>query len=150
MGAGHLNVGNALTNFQPGEYESGSVPLIGWDLGSLADDTTLGYAFNAALPNKVWVAATLVWDRIVTTTEVDNSYGPGTEFINNPIDAELANLNLYLVDSMGVVVASSTADADSVEHIFFRLGANQGGNYTLRVENAGGGSLESQDFGLAW
>lgn len=51
---------------------------------------------------------------------------------------------------MGTVVASSTAETDSVEHIFFRLGANQGGNYTLRIEHAGGGNSEAQEFALAW
>jgi hypothetical protein len=151
MGAGHLNVSNALTNYQPGEYEPGDVPLIGWDYSSIGTGGMSDYDLNASLPGKTWVAVTLAWDRLPQTTEVDNSYVPGTtEFIGNPIFSELMDLNLYLMDSMGTVVASSTATADSVEHIFFRLGANQGDDYTIRVENAGGGSGDGQNYGLAW
>lgn len=150
MGAGHLNVGNALANYEPGEYEPGEVSLRGWDFGTIGGGT-VEYEFNEAVPGKTWIAATLVWDRLPQTNEVDNSYVPGTtDFVNNSIDSELTNLNLYLVNSMGTVVASSTAEADSVEHIFFRLGANQGSDYTLRVEHAGGGNVESQDYALAW
>lgn len=35
MGAGHLNVGSALQQFTPGEYNPGTVPLIGWDYGTI-------------------------------------------------------------------------------------------------------------------
>lgn len=100
MGAGHLNVSSALTNFRAGEHEPGSVPLLGWDYGTVGGaGSFVDYVFDEELPDNSWVAITLAWDRRITTTEVDNSYGPETLFFNHSIEDELNNLNLYLMDA---------------------------------------------------
>lgn len=145
FGAGHLNVGNALTNFEPGEHDPGIVPLLGWDYGSIGASTD--YIFNA--PVEGWIAITLVWDHVVELTDLSNNYSFGDDFIPNSIDNQLTNLNLYLLDSDDNIITSSAAVADSVEHIFFDVG-DSGGDYKIRVVNAGGGSGDGQDYALAW
>lgn len=146
MGAGHLNVKNALTNFKPGEYGPGNVPRLGWDfspIGSGAVDYLL-----EPVADDSWVAVTLAWDRIVTSSEVGNTYDGDTEFFNNPIEDELTNLDLYLLDSNGNIIHSSVAESDSVEHIFWKV--ETGGDLRIRVVNAGGGNGEADGYGLAW
>ncbi len=153
MGAGHLNVSNALTNFEPGEYEPGNVPLMGWDYGFVGGGIA-DYEFTETLSGDSWVAITLAWDRIVGKTGSNNTYNFGDEFFNNTIDMELTNLDLYLMpansNDVSQAVFRSTADADSVEHIFMKLDAGQGGDYKIRVVNSGGGEGFGQEFGLAW
>ena len=99
-------------------------------------------------PTSGWIAITLTWDRVVALTDPSNIYNYGDDFIPNSIENQLTNLNLYLLDDDDTIIASSTAEADSVEHIFFDVG--DGGDYKIRVTNAGGGSGDGQDYALAW
>ncbi len=147
MGAGHLNVSNALANFEPGEYDPGNVPLLGWDFGTIGGQGNMvEYVFNAAASG--WIAITLAWDRIVQLTDPDNTYSSGDEFFDNPIETELTNLNLFLLDSNNNVIRSSIAQADSVEHIFWNV--ENSADYKIRIVNSGGGSGDGQDYGIAW
>jgi hypothetical protein len=82
FGAGHLNVGNALTNFEPWEHDPGIVPLLGWDYGSIGT-ASVDYTFNAQTSG--WIAVTLAWDRVVELTDPDNTYSYSDEFFTNPI-----------------------------------------------------------------
>jgi hypothetical protein len=151
MGAGALNVGSALTNYKPGEHEPGTVPRIGWDFSPLpSTGSYVEYTFDKPVDAgddfDSWVAITLTWDRVVSSTEVGDTYNSGTEFFNNPIDSELADLNLYLLDANDNVIYASIAAGDSVEHIFVQAT----GNLKIRVENLFGGTGEEAGYALAW
>jgi hypothetical protein len=151
MGAGALNVGSALTNYKPGEHEPGTVPRIGWDFSPLpSTGSYVEYIFDKPVDAgddfDSWVAITLTWDRVVSSTEVGDTYNSTTEFFNNPIETELANLDLYLLDANDNVIYASTADGDSVEHIFVQAT----GNLKIRVENVFGGTGEEAGYALAW
>ena len=151
FGAGHLNVSSAITNFAPGEQDPGNVPLTGWDYDFIGGNT-LDYVLDQPVGGGEWVAITMAWDREVTST-TGNNYNSTTSFFNNPIGMELANLDMYFMpansNNINDAIFSSTASEDSVEHIFKQLGANQGGNYKIRVVNSGGGQGFA-DFALAW
>jgi hypothetical protein len=142
FGAGHLNVGNAITNFEPGEHDSGIVPLIGWDYGSIGTGA-VDYTFDT--PVSGWIAITLAWDRVVELTDPDNTYSFGDDFFTDTIENQLTNLNLYLLDSDDNIIHSSIAEADSVEHIFWEVEAEE--DYKIRVVHVSG---DAQDYGLAW
>lgn len=119
FGAGHLNVGSAVTNYKPGEHDAGLVPRIGWDFSPISEAAS-DYTFTESVPDGGWIAVTLAWDRIVTSNELGDTYNAGTEFFNNPIENELVNLDLFLLDDNGNVLHSSEATADSVEIFFGR------------------------------
>jgi hypothetical protein len=142
FGAGHLNVGNAITNFEPGEHDSGIVPLIGWDYGSIGTGA-VDYTFDT--PVSGWIAITLAWDRVVELNDPDNTYSFGDEFFTDTIENQLTDLNLYLLDSDDNIIHSSIAEADSVEHIFWEVEAEE--DYKIRVVHVSG---DAQDYGLAW
>lgn len=147
MGAGHLNVRNALTNLQPGEYDPGIVPNVGWDYSTIGDFGLI-YEFSDPVAPETWITVTLAWDRIVESTKVGNNYNSSTQFFDNPLEFELTDLDIYLLDANNLVVASSTAEGDSVEHIFYY--AEHGGAFKIYVDNVGGGPGDAQDFALAW
>lgn len=147
MGAGHLNVGSALTNYKSGEYDPGIVPRIGWDYSPISDGAT-DYILNESVSTESWIAVTLTWDRIVTSSEVGDTYNTGTSFFNNNIEDELVDLDLYLLDGNDNIVTSSVAVNDSVEHIFWQVPA--GDDFKIRVVNAGGGNGEANGYALAW
>lgn len=150
FGAGHLNVTSAITNFAPGEHDWGVVPNIGWDFSSISEGNS-DYEFETAVPVGGWIAATLAWDRIVTSSEVSNTtYTSTTEFFDDVIEHQLVDLNLSLIDSNGDVAYSSSALNDSVEHIFWEVPAGSDGLFTLRVTNAGNGNEWPEGYGLAW
>lgn len=149
FGAGHLNVSSAVTNFAAGEHESGTVPNIGWDFSSISEGST-DYVFDTPVAAGEWIAATLTWDRIVESSEVNQfNYTASTDFFNNTIEHELVDLNLSLLDSNDVVVYSSQSLADSVEHIFWKVPEGDGGTFKLRVTNAGNGNEWPEGYGLA-
>jgi hypothetical protein len=148
MGAGHLNVGRALTQFKPGEYNVGeNIPGIGWDWHETGGTgTLLSYPFAAQVSG--WVSITLAWDRQIDKIGGDDeTYDPTNLFIG----AQLNDLNVYLVpvgwdDLEADAVAKSTSDFDNVELIFKQVAA---GMYEIVVDHHGGVGTE-QDYGLAW
>jgi hypothetical protein len=86
FGAGHLNVGNALTNFEPGEHGPGIVPLIGWDYGSIGTGA-VDYTFDT--PVSGWIAITLAWDRVVELTVPTTPTASATTFSPTPLKTSL-------------------------------------------------------------
>jgi hypothetical protein len=58
MGAGHLNVRNALTNFAPGEHDPGVVPNVGWDYHTIAGNT-FAYVLEETVQANTWITVTL-------------------------------------------------------------------------------------------
>jgi hypothetical protein len=145
IGAGHLNAGSAFINYQPGEYDSGTVPRIGWDYGFVgAFGGTTDYVFDQ--PVSGYVAVTLAWDRIHQKTGEDESYASGDQFFN----PSLVNLDLYLLpantDDLNLAIDRSVTSDDNVEHIFFNVLSP--GNYKIKVVHVGGDN--DQDYGLAW
>lgn len=142
MGAGHLNVASALTNFKTGEYDTGTVPQIGWDYGFVGAGLSSDYVIDQEVSG--YVAVTLAWDRKWAKTGDDENYISGDMFFN----PSLTDLNVYLLDSesddiLNPVSSSVTTD-DNLEHIFFEVGA---GSYKIKVVNAGADDI---DYGLAW
>ena len=53
-----------------------------------------------------------------------------------------------MLDSNDNIVQASVAADDSVEHIFWQV--ESGGDYKIRVVNAGGGNEWPEGYGLAW
>ena len=151
MGAGHLNVENAVTQFSGGEHGPGMVPLIGWDYGFVgAAGGSSDYEFNA--PASGWLAATLTWNRRVELTNPDNNFNPGDTFFKyNDLDDVLVDLDLHLLpagtDDLGQSIIQSITATDNTEHIFFNV--QTAGNYKLKVRNDGG-LFDAEEFGLAW
>ncbi len=140
MGAGHLNAKNAFDNFKVGEYDAGTVPLIGWDYGSVGFLNNVEYTFNGQTSG--WIAVTLAWNRTVVKTS-DDPYLPTDLFSTySPVDETglatvMSDLNISLIDtSNGTVKHSSVTTVDNLEHIFFEVEA---GNYKIEVSHFGGG-----------
>ncbi|BBO31566.1 S8 family serine peptidase [Lacipirellula parvula] len=148
MGAGHLNAGAALINFQPGEQEPGTVSRIGWDYGTVgAPGSFNDYVIDQ--PISGYVAITLAWDRKVELLEGDETYTSGEEFIGrdlNDLDIYLLPANSDDLEAVPLGMKSITFD-DNVEHIFFDVG--EGGNYKIKVVHAGGLG-DDQNYGLSW
>ena len=104
--------------------------------------------FDRAVSGRV--AVTLAWNRIVDKTGNDSRYNFGDQFINQSIDDELNDLNLYLMaaneNNINNAIASSTATEDSVEHIFADV---PNGNYKIRVVHTDF-TGDDQEIGIAW
>lgn len=142
-GTGQLDMVNAFINFKPGKtVNPANTNPIAWDLNTVAANATVDYVINKQLVSGSTLAATIVWDREITRTEVGNDelYLNDTYTVGN-----FANLNLYLVDSMGVELnlldalgrsSQSHSPVDSVEHIYFQLPKQD--TYTLRIANWSG------------
>jgi len=151
MGAGHLNVENAVTQFSGGEHGPGQVPLIGWDYGSVgASGQSSDYVFE--VPASGWIAATLTWNRRVALTNPDNNFNAGDTFFKyNDLDDVLVDLDLHLLpagtDDLGQSIIQSISATDNTEHIFFNV--ETAGSYKLKVQNSGG-LFDGEEFGLAW
>jgi len=74
MGAGHLNVARAVTQYASGAQGPNGVPvpLIGWDYDSTDFDGDINkYVLNQELAQGSYISITLAWDREVTFS-VDN------------------------------------------------------------------------------
>jgi hypothetical protein len=150
IGAGHLNARRSLQQFLPGEYDPGQVDLIGWDYHGIGSGDAINeYAFTTQAGG--YLAATLIWDRIVTKDPDNTTYLEG-EPLTTPALA-MPNLDLYLLPAnatdFGPKISSSVSMVDNVEHIFFNISA--GGQYKLSVHNNGiGGSGLPGNYALAW
>jgi hypothetical protein len=118
--------------FDPGEYDPGTVPVIGWDYEEIDDLAVQNkYVFNQPLAADSYVSLTLAWDRHWVLDEleqpVDGEYAPGDQFINDFLE----DLNLYLMragdTNVNQAIASSTSTVQNVEHIFAQIPTT--GNY---------------------
>jgi hypothetical protein len=155
MGAGHLNVRRAKQQFSSGEYGPGTVPLIGWDYGTIGSSGAIQeYYFDQNLSADKYIAVTLTWDRRVVKTS-PGGYSEGDDFFHyTTVSQVLNNLDIYLMPAASNDLAidsvwSSRTFEDNVEHIFFsNFGA---GAYKIVVKHSDTGTLgTSQNYGLAW
>ncbi len=151
LGAGHLNVGSALRNLRPGEYDPGIVPRIGWDFGNAGGTgASVDYLFDQEVSG--YVAITLAWDRRVFKTGDDDRYNVGDQFTKYTNLSDVLNdLNVYLLpansNNLGDAITSSTTLEDNLEHIFFNVPT--AGMYKIKVLHSGGIG-DDQDYGIAW
>jgi hypothetical protein len=147
-GAGILNVDNSYMNLRAGEYgisgttgaagsiDSGAIESSdeGWDFTTIATARTSGstyaaesnhYLFDltAATAPEFTLTSTLVWDRHLNQTDINN-------------------LDLYLFDeTTGTDVAVSDSTIDNVQELYVQDLAP--GEYDLVVTKAGGTSVNS-------
>jgi len=156
MGTGQLNASRALTQFKPGQYPSfgsATVPVIGWDYGTLlGDDDVNKYIFDQPLQGGSFVSITLDWDRLVNLndTNMNGRYDVGETFTS----VGLTDLDLYLMPEGATDLAqniwSSISSVDSVEHIFHQIPIT--GDYEFWVREVGpvAGDNPFQRYGVAW
>jgi subtilisin family serine protease len=152
MGTGHLNANRAFQQFDPGEFDPGNVPLIGWDYDEVDDLAVQNkYVFNQPLAADSYVSLTLAWDREWFLDEleqpIDGEYAPGDQFINDFFE----DLNLYLLPAgatnVNQAIAESTSDVQNVEHIFAQIPTT--GNYEFWV-TIPDEFIAEEDYAIAW
>lgn len=169
MGTGQLNASRAITQYTPGEYDPGTVPLIAWDYDVLTDAGDINkYVFDTPLKANSYVSLTLAWDRNITLKDFGNdgiqtnetlppdmgegdgmytfmAPGPGESFMDNG----LTDLDLYLMPKdaagIGARIHGSFSLVDSVEHIFFPVPAM--GEYEFWVHEVNG---NGERYAVAW
>lgn len=141
-GAGELNIDNAHQILTAGEFAasaSADVGSTGWDLGATQAAGNL-YFFDVG--GDARVSAALVWNRLITATDVQS--GPG---ISYDFSSTLQNLDLRLYSatgfSLGVELDSSVSTIDNVELITTQLAA---GRYAWQVVSDTAGT----EYGLSW
>jgi hypothetical protein len=145
MGTGLLNVQRAITQLEPGRFGPGApVPLIGWDYGlTPAPAQSIEYFFNQPLGGGQYITITLAYDRPVFCSCFDD-YVTGSAF--QP--STFPDIDLFLEQIDGTIIASSTSKNLSVEHIFStNLPA---GSYKIVVTHNFDDTGESTNYGLAW
>ncbi len=136
-GAGLLNLFNSVQILSFGQQSEDWLQPLGWDLGSLEDDT---HTYDFVIPERgklLDVTVVLHWQRSIL--DVD----PGPDFIPEP---ELADLDLSLVrvgSDHRTELAISQSSVDNVEMI--HLPVLDPGAYELRVTARG-----ATTYGLAW
>jgi hypothetical protein len=149
LGTGALNVGRALKQYKPGEFDPGQIPLLGWDDNVLSpNNPDAEYFFNGSLRANSYVSITLCWDRLVQLSGDDAFFNAGETFTARP----LADLDLFLLkknpgNGMYEQVDSSISAVDNTEHIFTKLAA--AGEYAIRVVHRGN-VADGARYGLAW
>jgi hypothetical protein len=155
MGAGHLNVGNALRNYRTGEWDAGLVPNIGWDYGTVGASGSYNiYEFKQPIPAGEVVAATLCWDLRIQTISPDQDEFLDGFFPYSDLTEVLTDLDIYLMpagadpNDTEDIIWASVSSVDNVEHIFFPV--QETGMYQLVVINTPFGLDDGQDYGLAW
>ena len=159
MGTGHLNAYRAYEQFEPGQWNPGAVPAIGWDYRQVGLTTTRqpvsepayrDYVLKEPLQQSSYISATLAWNRLVELRD----YNKNGEFDSNEsfVDRGLNNLDIYLMRAEDSEprksVWSSVSDVDSVEHIFHQIPAT--GRYKIRVVFRNRVNLPTQPYALAW
>ncbi|MEN0109548.1 MAG: S8 family serine peptidase [Planctomycetota bacterium] len=180
LGAGHLNVGRAVTQFAAGEVEldandTAVVGSVGWDyafnpgpdIGTFEPGITK-YVLDHEVPAGGTVSATLAWDREIRLdddfdADGEFDYDPGLfgsvdTFVEPFFSTDTFNdLNLYLMPAgatdLTQAVASSTSFEMNLEHFFFE--APSAGMFEIWVaqfDNIVGGPLGTgeQDYAIAW
>jgi hypothetical protein len=152
MGAGHLNVQNAVNQLAPGGYffnvASGAattVPLRGWAHDIISSEDSTQYIF--LVDAQGWIGVTLCWDREVEHSG-GSTYNYGDQFFPyGASSSRLNDLDIYLATLDNVVVASSISFEHTEEHIFAQVPQ---GAYKIIVNHTGGGLGTSQRYSLAW
>jgi hypothetical protein len=141
LGAGLLNVQRAVQQLDTGEFNPGQIPLIGWDYGTAPSaGDSVEYTFSQSAGG--YLSVTLAYDRPVFCT-CGNSYQSGSLFTADAFP----DLNLFITTMDGTIVASSTSENLTVEHIF--LDSLASGQYKIVVEHLFD-SGEVTNYGLAW
>jgi hypothetical protein len=147
MGAGHLNVRLAVQQYAPGEQNPGNVPLLGWDYGSYGGQGQQAeYVLNASVGASQFVTITLVWDRIVNSTETcgAGTYCAGDQFTSGGF----ADLNLALVRANGTALRTSISDSTNFEHIFFKTSGAE--DLKITVGRIGTDGPATGNYAIAW
>jgi subtilisin family serine protease len=173
MGTGQINALRAYQQFSPGQQNPESpVAAIAWDyrqVGTLdnvklkAQNSKLSdptyayqdyayqdYVLEKPLKRNSFVAATLVWNRLVELVDKNQNgdYDLGEEFR----DRGLNNLDLYLMkaedNDLKKAVWSSVSEVDSIEHIFHPVPV--AGRYKIRVVFKKQLNNPMQSYALAW
>jgi len=165
MGAGHLNAGRALTQFERGEFDAdgADVNRIGWDWGTTTGAGDINrYRFADELRGESFISITLAWDR-----EVEFDVDAGTigqfdvgdtfvEYVDNgvdpPDDSVINDLDIYLLPrgaaSITEAIALSLANVGTVEHLFFQI--STAGEYEFWIRQHDEDVGVNQDYAVAW
>jgi Subtilase family len=151
LGSGQLNAYRAYLQYSNGEQKY-NLPVnnIGWNY----DDIKLGeyqdYILDKPLEKGSFIAATLVWDRLVELTDknINCQYDIGETFT----DKGLNNLDLYLMkaedNDINNSLWSSRSNIDNIEHIFHEIPST--GKYKLRVYFTEKINNNHQKYALTW
>lgn len=152
MGAGQLNAFRAYQQFSPGQWtHKQPVPAIGWNYGKIqVGDSYQDYVLESPLRQGSYVAATLVWNRLVQLNDKNKNgdFDLGESFR----DRGLNKLDIYLMRAEDSDIRnniwSSVSDIDSVQHIFHPVPAT--GRYKIRVVFRKQVNEAVQPYALAW
>jgi hypothetical protein len=145
-GAGALDLDRTFDQYLSGQTDiaglvgGATAQTLGWDYAAVARGAVTDVVVTQPLRGGSEFRATLVWFR-------ERDYvSPTTQ-----IDAGFANLDLQIWDaSFTTLYSESSSLYNSVEHLAFSLPVT--GLYGIRVHYAANvfGSLESEEFALAW
>jgi hypothetical protein len=145
-GAGELNVLRSHDILTSGEQNSSAISTVaakGWDLGISSVSNDQFYFFDLVAGSQYQIAASLVWNRIVTAT--DTQAGPG---VNYSFASSLANLDLRLFSAagfnLGSEIGASLSTVDNVELLITDPLAP--GRYAWQVRS----NTSGIDYGLSW
>ena len=143
MGAGQINLKNAYEQYHPGEHPPGNVPLTGWDLGLLPEQSEKLYEVDTEVLAGSTITATLAWNRIVTTDSEDIEQ---VTYSSIP----LSNLDLFVydADNLSFPLARSISTVDNVEHIHYSV--PDSGRYVVGVKAPGSLTHSTETYALAW
>jgi hypothetical protein len=159
IGSGQLNAYRAYQQFSAGQWQPDApVPAIGWNYGSVEEQSFDDYVLDQELVEGSYVAITLNWNRLV---ELNDTNGNDRYDLDETFtDQGLNNLDLYLMpadeddanlsekDLAKKAVWSSVSDVDSVEHIFYKVPKT--GRYKIRVHYKNRVNEPTQDYAIAW
>ena len=140
QGAGQMNLRTAHRQYLPDEADPGDVAGIGWDRQDLASGAENLRQMDVDLPAGAVVAATLTWDRIVTTDSEDIE-----DVVYSFVHLDNLELYLYRSDDLTTPVAASVSNVDNVEHIYHSIA--EPGRYVIGVELPGTGA---ETYALSW
>lgn len=147
-GAGQADGLALFDQYAVGEQGPGAVETVGWDLGSLAQDSGVDYDLSRTLAAGEQIAATLTWYRDIDRTDQPGGGGVVDELDDFTVARPLADFNLQVFRD-GVLVAESVSAVDSVEHLYFTAPA--AGDYSIRVIRPFNASNDPDEtYGLAW
>ncbi|UBF29684.1 S8 family serine peptidase [Kovacikia minuta CCNUW1] len=174
MGTGQLNAFRAYQQFSAGQWSPESpVPAIGWDYravslrrdegggmrdeGQKPDSSPLphpspfqDYVLEKPLQKGSFVAATLVWDRLVEL--IDKNKNSEFDMGEGFRDRGLNTLHLYLMQAGETDVRrsiwSSVSDVDSLQHLFYQI--PETGQYKIRVVFQKQVNEAVQNYAIAW
>lgn len=162
MGAGHLNVSRAITQFSSGEYDPdmGTVPVIGWDYDNTTGNGDINkYVLNQEIPAGSYLSVTLAWDREVT---FDSDGGTAGQFDSgdtfdsysqNDADDVMNDLDIVIMpkgatDPFNDFIWESRNDHMPLEHLFVPIDVT--GEYEIWVTQEDADVAGGQDYGIAW